>query len=91
MKKADDWEQQYNELYPRTKVLRDGARKFAEKHYNKKPSNKEFMADKSFQLACSNAGVTPSIRQASKFRSKKGIAFRDRKKGTVAERLEDAK
>jgi hypothetical protein len=39
-------------------------------------TNKEFAAqDESFKVACEQAGVQPTKRQASKWRSKKGKAW----------------
>ena len=32
--------------------------------------------DKSFKSACEKAGTEPTVRQASKFRNKKGIAYK---------------
>lgn len=43
-------------------------------------SNVEFSkTDTFFQEACSKAGISPTARQASRFRSKKGLAYQNRK------------
>ena len=39
-------------------------------------TNKEFMKEKVFVVACEKAEVKPMARQASKFRNKKGSAYR---------------
>lgn len=42
-----------------------------------KPTNKLFAKeDANFQRACDKAGVNPTARQASKFRNKKGAAYK---------------
>jgi hypothetical protein len=44
-------------------------------------TNKEFAeTNKAFQKACENAGVKPTPRQASKYRNKKGKAWKTKKK-----------
>ncbi len=39
-------------------------------------TNKEFLKDKAFLECCKKANIEPSKRQASKFRNKKGIAYK---------------
>jgi len=40
-------------------------------------TNKKFVeVDKAFIAACERAGTKPTARQASKYRNKKGIAFK---------------
>ena len=42
-----------------------------------KTTNKEFAAeDGNFRAACAKVGVEPTTRQASKFRNRKGIAWK---------------
>ena len=42
-----------------------------------KPTNKVFAKESTaFQNACEKAGVEPTARQASKYRMKKGIAYK---------------
>jgi hypothetical protein len=42
-----------------------------------KPSNKNFAEnDKKFRSACTKANINPTARQASKYRNKKGIAYK---------------
>ena len=40
--------------------------------------NKSIMADKIFLDACANAGIEPTKRQASKWNSKKGKAYKEK-------------
>lgn len=39
-------------------------------------TNAEFAKDKDFQSACDRAGIPATKRQASKFRSKRGLAYK---------------
>jgi len=43
-------------------------------------NNREWSKMKEFQDFCKHAGVEPTKRQASKFRAKKGLAYRAAKK-----------
>ncbi len=48
----------------------------------RKPSNDVFMkTDKHFIDACNNSNTTITVRQASKFRNKKGAAYASIKRG----------
>ena len=42
----------------------------------KKITNKEFTSNRTFIKACENVGLEPTLRQASKYRNKKGLAFK---------------
>ena len=45
-------------------------------------TNREFLeTNKHFKDACKEAGIPPTLRQASKFRRQLGIAYRHRKVG----------
>ncbi len=45
-------------------------------------TNKEFAArNAEFRKACSNAGIEPTSRQASKYRNKCGLAYQSKKGG----------
>lgn len=75
---SDEWKKTYAQMYPRTAEMRAGVAKFAEANYKRKVTNEQFSKqDKEFQQACSNAGLAPSARQASKYRNKKGKAFNE--------------
>lgn len=43
-----------------------------------KITNKQFTEDEHFKDCCINAAVEPTMRQASKFRNKKGLAYKNR-------------
>jgi len=43
-------------------------------------TNKEFSKKGDFKAACEEAGVEPTKRQASKFRMKKGLAWKERRR-----------
>ena len=43
-----------------------------------KITNKKFTEDKFFIVCCEKASVNPTMRQASKFRNKKGSAYKVR-------------
>lgn len=45
----------------------------------KKITNKKFTEDTYFIACCENVSVSPTMRQASKFRNQKGSAYRNRK------------
>jgi len=44
-------------------------------HKHSRMINKEFAETEAFQLACKEAGVKPTTRQASKFRRREGLAY----------------
>ena len=47
-----------------------------------KMTNREFAKqDQTFKMCCEKAGVDPTVRQASKFRAKKGAAYKVLKGG----------
>jgi hypothetical protein len=48
--------------------------------YVQTPTNAEFCKDKTFAAACERAGIPATIRQASKYRNKKGAAYRSGRK-----------
>jgi len=41
-----------------------------------KITNKQFTEDEHFKNCCIKAAIEPTIRQASKFRNKKGLAYK---------------
>lgn len=45
----------------------------------KRITNKEFKEDKFFISCCEKVGITPTMRQASKFRNEKGSAYKSRR------------
>jgi len=44
-------------------------------------TNKMYSETEDFQKACEKAGVKATARQASKFRNRKGSAYKNRKRG----------
>ena len=41
-------------------------------------TNKQFAQDEYFKILCANVSIDPTVRQASKFRNKKGLAYKNR-------------
>ena len=57
------------------------------KETKKRVTNRDFIDDSAFKKACEAAGVTPSLRQASKFKNQRGLAYQRHQDMSIAERL----